>query len=239
MLLALARYADDQGYSASSVAALAQLSRVSRRRVQQLLEQLRKSGELHIKHNSGAKTGSGSTNAYWLQGFRKWVGLEPADDFTPVQGVQPTSPDEASFTPQGVQPTSPLNGQGVQPTSPLNGQGVQPTSPNTMCLSNHSSNNNTHTDIPREAESSLRSVRAELNEFENQVLEWVGEHEFWSTRIKNTAALKRNLYRHDSALMSQYVQATSNSNGVIQNDEKPADGEPDVWADFKQQRRSR
>lgn len=64
MLLAIADFADDDGWAYPSISTLAEKCRMTSRNVNLILAQLRKSGELQVRQNEGKKGPKGTTNLY-------------------------------------------------------------------------------------------------------------------------------------------------------------------------------
>lgn len=64
MMLAIADFADDEGYAYPGIGTLAKKCRVSRRSIQRSIKHCQEIKELGVAQNKGIKTGHGSTNLY-------------------------------------------------------------------------------------------------------------------------------------------------------------------------------
>ena len=123
MLLALADWSDDKGYSFPSIAVLATKCRMSPRNAGYLLKALLDSGELEVKMNAGFKGPHGSTNLYRiavkkLEAAQSDARVQPAAGVQHAAGVQPAA---------GVQSSVARGEAGFQ-------EGVKPTAPNTSLI---------------------------------------------------------------------------------------------------------
>ncbi len=93
LLLAIADHCNDEGVCYPSVQRLAEKCRITMRRAQQLIEALRASGELGVVIGEGGAINGGKTNRYYLNRYRKDMGLEP------LIGIPAASPPETDCTP--------------------------------------------------------------------------------------------------------------------------------------------
>ena len=107
MLLALADFSDDRGYSYPGVSALAEKCRMKPRNANYILATLQKSGELQVLVNEGPK----GTNRYRIvldalggvQGVAG-VGVQPSAGVQGVAGLQPSAPTPAMECAKPLQP---------------------------------------------------------------------------------------------------------------------------------------
>lgn len=101
MLLAIADFADDNGYAFPSVATLAKKCRTSPRNANLILRQLRESGELTVRFNDGPK----GVNRYQIQAPRLEETFTPDESNTlnrsslPTEDRFPLPPNAASDKP--------------------------------------------------------------------------------------------------------------------------------------------
>lgn len=166
LLLAIADHCDDEGVCYPSVARLAKKCRVGVRRVQQVIEALKRTGELGVAIGRGVEFNGGKTNRYYLNGYRQSLGLQPVTSAPVADSLleerNATFPEEF-FEEAGE----------------------------ALC-----------TDPPEEdCQISARTCEApppavcvgERDSLEQEALRWASSHPFWSTRITNRAALRRNL----------------------------------------------
>lgn len=102
-LLALADYADDQGYSFPAISTLARKARLSERQTQRVLRELVEAGEIRILRNEG-RAGS---NLYQIVRQRAEVKPPGGDNMPPPMGDTHDTPGVTPTTPGGVTPTTP------------------------------------------------------------------------------------------------------------------------------------
>lgn len=75
MVMAIADFCNDQGFCWPSMKGLAKKAKVSERRARAIIAEFREAGEIGIELNQGAMTKAGATNIYYLNGYRKSIGL--------------------------------------------------------------------------------------------------------------------------------------------------------------------
>jgi hypothetical protein len=214
LLLAIADHCNDEGECYPSIKRLATKCRMSVRRTQQVIESLKHEGVLGVVIGGGIDTNGGKTNRFYLNSYRISLGLQPvastpvihrppAMDCTPLPEENCTTPAEGSCR---------EGGENNCTTPPATDCTTPPATDFTLTVSNNRHINrhplNTHS-WGRECigvgdDHRPRVCEGASDSDEQDAFQWASEHPFWSTRITDWAALRRNFIA-GKAFHAQFV----------------------------------
>lgn len=103
LMLALADYADENGYSYPSVGTLARKTRMGERNVQKLLQKLQTEKEIVVKVGDGVNTPTGATNLFQINGLTGVNASTPRKK----RGERQYTPQVNADAPPGVNASTP------------------------------------------------------------------------------------------------------------------------------------
>ncbi|MEZ5584935.1 MAG: hypothetical protein R3F37_21140 [Candidatus Competibacteraceae bacterium] len=192
LLLATADHCNDDGECYPSIKRLAAKCRTSVRRTQQVVESLKREGVLGVVIGGEINTNGGKTNRFYLNSYRISLGLQPIAS-TPLIQQPPAAdctppPEEKCTTPPATEFTLTVSNNRQINHHPLN----------THCWGRER--------IGAGDDHGPRVCEGESDSDEQAAFQWAAEHPFWSTRITDLAALRRNFIA-GKAFHAQFVAA--------------------------------